>query len=145
MSISRWLKLVDGTDSEGAALDALDSVEAALSVTLPDDYRNAMLEANGGDTDFGKSWVILWPVEEVVHWNVLASEFRQGLTLFGTNGGGEDYAWDWRSDRHALYVVVPSIGGIEDAIPCGHSFDEFLRTLFDSGIPYASPESSTSV
>ncbi len=46
----------------------------------------------------------------------------RGLTIFGGNGGGEAFAFD----AHGGVVVVPFIGGPEDALPQGR-FAEFVR------------------
>ena len=46
------------------------------------------------------------------------------FVIFGSNGGGEAFAFD----PDGKVVVVPWIGGTEDAIPQG-SFNEFLARL----------------
>jgi hypothetical protein len=58
----------------------------------------------------------------------------------GGDGGGEAYAWDWRSERRSLYTVVPFITpDPKVAVPCGDTFEGFLDCVFH-GIPFRAPE-----
>jgi hypothetical protein len=59
-------------------------------------------------------------------WQVL----RPGLFLFGSNGGGEAYAFDTRENPWVV-VQVPLIGmgDAASAIPLGGSFTEFLKNV----------------
>ena len=62
--------------------------------------------------------------------------YAAGFTFFGTNGGGEAYAWDWRPERRSRYVVIPFIVPDPDvAVPCGDTLEEFLAVLH-GGIPF---------
>jgi hypothetical protein len=48
------------------------------------------------------------------------------FVIFGSNGGGEVFAFD----RDGRAVVVPWIGGVDDAIPQG-TFSDFLAGLVE--------------
>ena len=136
--VERWLAAIAGPDSSGASDADLDAAAAALGIQLPEDYRAVMRRANGGDHEFGESWLLLWRVEDVAANNAgyEAKEFAPGFSYFGSNGAGEAYAWDWRLDRKSQYVVIPFIDpGPETAIPCGNTFEEFL-TVLSGGIPF---------
>ena len=96
----------------GTAPDAISAAERALGVDFPADYAEFMLETNGGEGDVREAaWVQLWPVESLVKQNAeyQAAEFYPGFVLFGSDGGGEAYAFDTRS-RRASIVMFPWIG-----------------------------------
>jgi hypothetical protein len=120
--------------SDGATDDQTRAAEEGLGVRLPDDYRALMGLANGSSKDFGNSWIVLWPVQELVERDDRLP-VPSGFTYFGSNGAGEGYAWDWRPGRRALYVVMDFIDGSASAVPCGNSLEEFLATLHE-GIPF---------
>ena len=134
----RWLAAVtEGDSSGGASDDQLDAAAAALGIELPEDYRAVMRRINGGECDFGESWIVLQSLEDAIERNAIFKEAGfPPFIFFGSNGGGEGYAWDLRPGRHSLYVVVTFIvPDDEAAIPCGDTFEEFLSVLH-SGIPF---------
>lgn len=136
--VDQWVAATSGTSTSGASVEALDVAAAELGVELPNDYRTMMSQANGGEAEFGQSWIVMWRVENLVERNAgyKAQEFAPGFTFFGGNGAGEAYAWDWRPTRKAHYVVIPFITPEpEEAVPCGDSLEEFLATLH-RGIPF---------
>jgi hypothetical protein len=123
--------------------ELIDAAATALGIDLPADYRALMLRANGGESEFGESWVRFWSIEDLVESNAgyKVREFYAGFTLFGTNGGGEAYAWDWTPERESVYVVFPFIGfGPDTVVACGDTLEEFLTVLHD-GIPFERPTS----
>ena len=65
-----------------------------------------MRKANGGEAEFGESWIVMWRAEDLVERNAAynVKEFPPGFTFFGSNRAGEAYAWDWRPTRQARYV-----------------------------------------
>lgn len=134
----QWLAAVSGDSSGGASDAALDAAASEVGIDLPTDYRAVMRIANGGDTEFGESWIVLWRVEDLAERNAgyRVNEFAPGFTYFGTNGAGEAYAWDWGTPGKLRYVVIPFIvPEPEAAVPCGETFEEFLSTLH-AGIPF---------
>jgi hypothetical protein len=136
--VDQWIAANSGPDSAGATDQELDAAEAQPAITFPSDYRAMMRRANGGEGEFGDSWVRIWPVERLVEANVgyRVAEFAIGFTIFGSNGGGEAYAWDRRPTRKAEYVVIPFIVPEPDAaVPCGDSLEDFFATLH-RGIPF---------
>jgi SMI1/KNR4 family protein SUKH-1 len=136
--VDQWVAANAGKDSVGASDEALDAAAAGLGIELPIDYRTMMNKANGGEAEFGESWIVMWRAEELVESNAgyEVQEFAPGFTFFGSNGAGEAYAWDWRPTRRANYVVIPFITpDPHAAVPCGDSLEEFLATLH-RGIPF---------
>jgi len=135
--IERLLEAMTKEDSADATDQQLDAAGAAVGFELPEDYGAVMRRTNGGECDFGQPWIVLQSLENAIERNATFKEAGfPKLVLFGSNGGGEGYAWDLRPERHSLYLVVPFIVPEDDAvIPCGNTFEEFLSVLH-GGIPF---------
>ena len=106
----------------GAAPDIIDSIEKALSVKLPADYRAFLIESDGLEGFVGEHYLVLFGAGKIVHLNEIAetSEFAPGLVLIGGDGGGEGYGILGRQ-----YVRVELIGMSLETV-------EFMgRTLVD--------------
>jgi hypothetical protein len=114
--------------------------QATLSFLLPADYVQFLQQMNGGEGSLGKAYVALWRVEELGDRNAgyEVAEFAPGLFLFGSNGGGEAFAFDTRTDQFRI-VAVPfiSMDDLRDAIVIATNFRAFLEVLFASGIPFS--------
>jgi len=136
--VDQWVTANSGAATPGAIDKALDLAAAELGIQLPSDYRSMMRRVNGGEAEFGQSWIVMWRVQDLVERNASykVPEFAPGFTFFGSNGAGEAYGWDFRPTRQAQYVVIPFITPEPDAaVPCGDSLEEFLATL-RRGIPF---------
>src|SRR5713226_2691967 len=70
-------------DSQGATEQELDDAAAALGIELPEDYRPVMRHANGGEIEFGESWIVIDPLEAVLDRNTILREgrFPTGFTF----------------------------------------------------------------
>ena len=87
-------------------------VVGRLGIDLPPDYRAFLEEANGGEGFVGDGGFLKpWPIDEIDSSNegLQVSESAPGLVFFGTDGGGEGYAFDTRERPHRV-VQVPLIG-----------------------------------
>ena len=116
--------------------------QAKLSFHLPTDYVQFLQKMNGGEGSLGENaYVALWRAEELGDRNAgyEVAKFAPGLFLFGSNGAGEAFAFDTRSDQFRI-VAVPFIGmdDLRDAIVIATNFRAFLEVLFTSGIPFLS-------
>ena len=91
-----------------------------------------MAESNGAEGGVGKhAYLALWRIEDIIPRNegYAVSEFAPGLILFGSDGGGEAYAFDVR-EAVPIIVEVPFIGmGGDEAKRCGASFLSLLQYL----------------
>jgi len=79
----------------------------------------------------GDAYLILWRVGELLELNKAyhVAEYAPGLFLFGTNGGGEAYAFDTRSDAKPI-VCVPFIGMDLKAVhTVAPNFEAFVAKL----------------
>jgi len=112
---------------------ALEQFEKRSELALPTSYKKFLKCTNGGDGFIGKNrYVILWRLEELLELNesYRIYEFARGLFLFGSNGGGEAFAFDMRSDQK-LIVSMPYIGMAIDSVhPICDDFEVFLSGDF---------------
>jgi hypothetical protein len=103
----------------------------ALGTEFPVSYREFLGTANGGEGQLGhESFLILWPVDELVRRNEgykLDPDYAPDLVLIGTDGGNEVFAFR-RSD--GTFVAAPLIGMAEGEIRArGTDFLELLESF----------------
>ena len=83
----------------------------ASGLTLPQDYTAFMNKANGGEGLVGpNAYLILFAVDELVSLNKAyqVEDYVPGLLIFGSDGGGEAFAFN---ARDAMRIVrVPFVG-----------------------------------
>lgn len=93
-----------------------------LGDQVPEDYLSFLALHDGGVGAIGR----LRPAAEVGRGADVCPglDHLRDMVVFGSDGGGEAFAFD----TDGGVVVVPWIGGIEDAIPQG-TFTDFLSRL----------------
>ncbi|MEO9131263.1 MAG: SMI1/KNR4 family protein [Sphingomonas sp.] len=104
---------------------------AALGHILPDDYIKFMEQFNGGEGFIGEHYLSLWKSGDLKTHNreYEFPKYAPALFAFGSNGGGEAFAFDMRVTP-ATVVIVPFIGlSYQDATWVAASFDDFLARL----------------
>jgi hypothetical protein len=115
-----------------ASPSAMDRCQAELPFPLPADYIAFMRRANGGEGLIGDgAYLMLWQIEELIEYNreCESAEYVPGLFLFASDGGGEAFAFDTRSQGCPI-VMVPFIAmEFETATPVADDFDNFLLEL----------------
>ncbi len=137
-TVERYLNEIEFKAEPGDRA-SITAAERLLGVTFPADLvelyqRHSALNGSVGDDaedeDAG-GIVIFYPVAELAE-NNEGYEFpgyTPGFVLIGTNGGGEAYALDYRTDP-PVYVVVPFIGRDYDtALLAGSSLADFLTSV----------------
>jgi hypothetical protein len=128
----RLLAKFNGNPPADATL--IRQFDAESAFRLPDDYLEFLQQTNGGEGFVGDAYVIFWRVEELVEMNKAyqVAEYAPGLFLFGSDGGGEAFAFDTRSDSKPV-VSVPFVGmELKLARPTAPNFKMFLEELFKS-------------
>jgi hypothetical protein len=111
-----------------ASSASIDQCSARLKRRLPPDYARFLQRMNGGEGFIGENYVALWRVEELFdrNANYKVEHFAPGLLIFGSDGGGEAFAFDMRFDPPPV-VAVPFVPmNIDDAIRIALSFDDFM-------------------
>jgi hypothetical protein len=113
--------------------------QQSLSFVLPADYVCFLQQMNGGEGFLGdNAYLALWRVEELAERNAgyNVPYWAPDLFLFGSDGGGEAFAFDTRSSPPTI-IAIPFITLDDcDAIAISTSFRRFLEVLFKSGIPF---------
>lgn len=115
-----------------AAADQIEACERTLGLVLPNTYKRFLQYANGGEGPIGRqSYAQLWRVDDLATWNAdyNVSEFAPGIVLFGSNGGGTAFAFDYRAEPQV--ISIPFHFEFEYAQVLGSDFDAFLIALND--------------
>jgi hypothetical protein len=96
-------------------LSSIRQFEVADSLRLPDDYAGFLQRANGGEGFIGNAYVIFWPVEELLEMNRVyhVAEYAPGLFIFGSDGGGEGFAFDMRNEAKPIVAVLEASRSID--------------------------------
>ena len=119
-----------------AGAEVIMQLEGDSGVNLPGEYKEFLRRQNGGEGFVGNAYAILWRAEELLEMNksYQVHEYAPGLFLFGSDGGGEAFAFDVRTAAKPI-VSVPFVGmELKEARPVASNFNEFLQALFTSYI-----------
>lgn len=114
-----------------AAAAQVAAAEQTLKKSLPGDFREFLLHTNGGEGMIGENYVMLWNADELAEYNesYQVNEYAPGLLLFGSDGGGDGFAFDTRTASPAV-VTVPFVGmSLKYAKPVASNFTAFLEKL----------------
>lgn len=114
-----------------ATAEEIAAAERSLGKSLPDDFREFLQVTNGGEGSIGENYVMLWTAAELGKYNVSyqVADYAPGLLLFGSDGGGESYAFDTRTSPLSV-VMVPFVGmSLKYAKPVAPTFAAFLEKL----------------
>lgn len=100
-----------------------------LGIDWPDDYSAFMRSTDGGEGWVGENYVAFWSASELVEYNrgYGVAEYAPNLVIFGSDGGGEAFAFD-RSTQPPSIVMVPFIG-LDAPVPQGPTFGDFIARL----------------
>jgi len=117
----------------GVSAADISRFETATGLKLPGEYAEFLEASNGGEGFVGpNSYAIFWQLQELQRLNVEyeTAEYAPGLFLFGSDGGGEAFAFDTRTYPW-LVVRVPFVGmDAKLARPMGDGFIAFLQRLY---------------
>src|SRR6266853_5251695 len=111
--------------------DEIEAFKQEAAIPLPSEYLEFLRFTDGGESFIGpNSYAMLWKIDELLRFNreYEVPEYAPGLFLFGSNGGGEAFAFDLRAEGGNPVVSVPFIGmDVRDALPLAETFDGFLE------------------
>lgn len=109
-----------------------EQFETDVGFGLPADYESFLRRSNGGEGFIGPNgYVIFWKLGDLMEMNKAyqVPEFAPGLFIFGSDGGGEAYAFDVRTTAMPI-VSVPFVGmDLNLARVIAPTFNEFLEVL----------------
>jgi hypothetical protein len=128
-----WKSLLDRFSRNQPADEvAIRTAEIDSNSAFRSEYCDSLQFTSGGEGFVGSgSYAALWRVEEICPFNkeYEVSEYAPGLLLFGRNGVGECFGFDYRFPDRVI-VQVPAIGmSVNDTLviaPTFHRFVDFL-------------------
>jgi hypothetical protein len=115
-----------------ASREEIEKAQEALAFPLPRGYVDFLATADGGEGFIGKSYLILWKVEELASKNAAynVAEFAPELFLFGSDGGGEAFGFDTRSKTGSIVSIPFVTMEMRRAKAVPPDFEAFLSVLF---------------
>ncbi|WP_238948373.1 SMI1/KNR4 family protein [Clostridium sp. YIM B02569] len=77
----------------------------------------------------------MYKINEIIEVNddCEVSEYVPGIILFGGNGGGEYFAFDYRGSE-IKYIIIPSMLDYDDIIIQSTTLKEFFKRLYNGMI-----------
>jgi hypothetical protein len=115
----------------GARADQIRQAEAALGVQFPPDYSSLLSWSNGGEGQIGNRYLSIWSSDEIRQLNddYQIGRYLPGVVGIGTDGGGQCYALDYRSDAKAPQIVQCALGDLdfESIVPLASTFRAFIE------------------
>jgi cell wall assembly regulator SMI1 len=128
--------LTEFVSNDPSSEEDIVSLEKAIGVKLPEDYRSFLLNRGGGEGFIGEQYLILWSADQIISYNgdYETETYAPGLLLIGSSGGGEGFAFDLRKQCNDI-VAVPFVGmSLNDANSIAQSFTEFLGKLSQTDV-----------
>jgi hypothetical protein len=112
--------------------EVIEQVQQNVGFSFPRGYIEFFLARDGGEGFIGRSYLMLWRVEELIKMNAAyhIAEFAPNLLLFGSDGGGNAFGFDNRSNTVEI-ISVPFMD-LQLVAPLAKDFEEFLSVLFTS-------------
>ena len=111
-----------------AETSTFQQVLSNLNLELPSEYLDLFSFMNGGEGFIGDNYCRFYPIEELMPLNeaFLVKEFAPELFIFGSNGGGEAFAFNTTNKPFSI-VKIPFIPmDLKWAKPLGNSISDFF-------------------
>ena len=129
----RYQNLLHEFVQNGTAIhDDIDKLQKSLGFRLPADYVEFLVKTNGGEGPIGEfGYACFWPLDELMKWNesYQVADYAPGLFLFGSDGGGEAFAFDTRKVPMSIVEVTFVSMSYDDIIHIAFDFESFLNAL----------------
>ena len=116
------------------SIEAIRQFEGESGMSLREDYAAFLMHSNGGEGFIGKGYASLWRLEDLAGKNrsYRVADYAPGLYLFGSDGGGEAFAFDMRSKERPI-VRVPFVPlDLKEVQVLAPTFEGFLEALRSS-------------
>src|SRR5262245_45895679 len=93
----------------------IQQAELELHVNLPLDYKQFLSWSNGGEGYIGTTYFSFWAIQKLKELNVSyrINHYLLGILGIGTDGGGECFALDFRSNPSAPAFVQIPLGDLD--------------------------------
>jgi len=112
----------------GASEQEIAKLGIGFRVFLPEDYKSILRFANGAAGRIGPEELLIYSIDEVLDANLRFDKFREGLVIFGSDGGGEAYVFD-PSDAWSIGMMPWIPAGRKELVPLARSVHGFFLVL----------------
>jgi hypothetical protein len=131
VTVEPFERLLAGLKRNVPASDLeIAAFERGFGHRLPEDYRAFLRLANGAEGFVGDAYVALYELDHILERHRMSDESE--YLVFGSNGGGEAFAFDCSRTRPPV-VLMPFIGGSEHISYREWTFTQFMESLMDIG------------
>jgi hypothetical protein len=129
--------MLEGRDwhaATGASVDAIEELQTAAPICLPNSFLRLLLFSNGGEGPLPVNpyYFQLDAAQEVKASIASGNHDRpdlEGFLIFGSNGGGEYLALDTRKGAPCPVVTIDMIAGADSAEVIAPDFDNFIELI----------------
>ena len=124
---------VDWRTNPPAAWARIDAVQSDLGILFPDEFVEFLLWSDGGEGYVSRCYLAIWEIEEMAALNrdYEIGKWIPGLVGFGSDGGGQCYAFDYRAGRERPTVVRVPYGDLdsESVVKIGADFLDAVNRM----------------
>ena len=105
----------------------INEIEEKFKVKLPQEYIKYMENNNEYTGILNEQYYNIWKSEDIISMNnnYQVQELFPNLIYFGSNGGGEAFAFD--KSNNMCIVSIPFIGTEKDKIIVANNFNDFMK------------------
>jgi hypothetical protein len=119
--------------NNGCERNVIEKSEIELAKVFPKEYVDFLFWSNGGVGELGENYVSFWRCEDIVQLNKdygIQKYLTENFVAFGTDGGGECYAFDYGNSKNPK-IVQCALGAldIDELIYVADTFSEFVKIL----------------
>jgi hypothetical protein len=134
IDIATILRDADWNKKEPAQPELVQVLASASVGKLPNEYLSLLLYSDGGEGKLAiePGWFQLWPAADVFKQNksYKIDEILPGYFGFGSNGGSELLAFDFKHGKPYRVVRIPFVPMDEkEAITITNNFEEFIQAI----------------
>lgn len=89
-----------------------DKIERINNVILPEQHLCFMKKHNGGEGDIGRTWLLLYPLEELqgINDDYCIEDYLPDHIIIGSNASGELYGLDSKGNYFNVPIMIDEDG-----------------------------------
>lgn len=134
LTLEQWLDKAGSPGGSPASAAEIDQLEVSIRHSLPEQVRRVLGSANRPNELIGASYLSFLNVDDLAAYKAMADLAAPGFIPFASNGGGELYGFDARTEA-PQYVLMPAIGmEWPVAMFLGSNWQGFWRALFEGDL-----------
>ena len=119
--------------NESCDSSIIKKIEIELGKVFSKDYVDFLFWSNGGEGEIGENYISFWRCEDIVQLNKdysIQKYLAENFVAFGTDGGGECYAFDYSIPQKPKIVKCSLCAlDINELIFIADTFTEFVEVL----------------